>query len=281
MGYAILAKLLEESGDLDGAAAQADRALDLAPDDTQFLNLATYLALRRSRFAEARSRAAKALQTAPGNQRARCDLILAEHASGGTPQSAEWLDYDKHVSWFFADPPAGFPTIAAFNSAVADAVRDHLQQEPGRGAPTLIGGQRIADVFDLPQYIGTPLRELITTAVRRYFATHDAQRKPERIRITAWANLMHAGHHELPHIHETGLVSGVYYPHMPELEAQPLAGGLIFGEHQFGGAVPPLPTLSMLPQAGQIVLFPSFMYHRTVPFACAGQRISIAFDIAA
>jgi hypothetical protein len=92
---------------------------------------------------------------------------------------------------------------------------------------------------------------------------------------------MQAGHHELPHIHEQGLISGVYYPHMPKFEAGSQAGFLIFGEHQFGSMVPKLPTLPILPSAGQIVLFPSYMYHRTVPFEGEGQRISIAFDIAA
>lgn len=280
-GWAILAKVLEDSGDLDGAATHADRALDLAPGDTQFLNLATYLALRRGRFAEARTRARKALEVAPGNQRARCDLILAEQASGGSRASAELLDYKKHVSLFFAEPPIGFASIAAFNNEVAEAVRLYLQEKPGHGAATLVGGQRIEDAFDLPDDVARSLRSLMTAALDRYVDTRLAQGKPNRTRITAWANVMHAGHHEVPHIHETGLISGVYYPRMPNPAADSEAGRLIFGEHQFGSVVPPLPTLSMLPQAGQVVLFPSYMYHRTVPFEGAGQRISIAFDIAA
>jgi len=34
------------------------------------------------------------------------------------------------------------------------------------------------------------------------------------------------------------------------------------------------------PEAGSIVLFPSYFYHRTLPFDAPGQRISIAFDLA-
>ena len=34
------------------------------------------------------------------------------------------------------------------------------------------------------------------------------------------------------------------------------------------------------PQPGQLLLFPSYYYHRTLPFEGAGERISISFDLA-
>jgi hypothetical protein len=33
------------------------------------------------------------------------------------------------------------------------------------------------------------------------------------------------------------------------------------------------------PEEGLMLLFPSYMYHRTIPFAGDGTRISIAFDV--
>ncbi len=33
------------------------------------------------------------------------------------------------------------------------------------------------------------------------------------------------------------------------------------------------------PETGLLVLFPSFFWHRTIPFQGGGKRISIAFDL--
>ncbi|MDH4023777.1 MAG: 2OG-Fe(II) oxygenase family protein, partial [Gammaproteobacteria bacterium] len=33
------------------------------------------------------------------------------------------------------------------------------------------------------------------------------------------------------------------------------------------------------PVAGRLVVFPSYFYHRTLPFVSGEQRISIAFDV--
>jgi hypothetical protein len=35
------------------------------------------------------------------------------------------------------------------------------------------------------------------------------------------------------------------------------------------------------PQAGTLLLFPSYLFHRTLPYAGSGERISISFDLAA
>jgi hypothetical protein len=39
------------------------------------------------------------------------------------------------------------------------------------------------------------------------------------------------------------------------------------------------PTQSIQPQAGRMILFPSFVWHRTMPYQSSEQRICIAFDV--
>ena len=41
----------------------------------------------------------------------------------------------------------------------------------------------------------------------------------------------------------------------------------------------PAPTWTYRPEPGAVVLFPSYLYHRTIPFRSDQQRISIAFDV--
>jgi hypothetical protein len=33
------------------------------------------------------------------------------------------------------------------------------------------------------------------------------------------------------------------------------------------------------PERGKLVVFPSHLWHETLPFAAAGRRVSIAFDV--
>ena len=73
------------------------------------------------------------------------------------------------------------------------------------------------------------------------------------------------------------MLSGVYYALLPE-EGEP-------GAIEFGRPKPPFsagftPEVALIrPQAGLLVLFPSFFWHRTLPFAGGGKRVSIAFDL--
>jgi hypothetical protein len=34
-----------------------------------------------------------------------------------------------------------------------------------------------------------------------------------------------------------------------------------------------------MPKVGQLILFPSYFYHATIPFTGSGRRVSIAFDV--
>ncbi|MDF1721834.1 MAG: putative 2OG-Fe(II) oxygenase [Minwuia sp.] len=90
------------------------------------------------------------------------------------------------------------------------------------------------------------------------------------------------GFHDV-HFHPPGWLSGVYYPDVP-----PEIGD---GEHSHDGWIefgrsyymlnskdtPPVRLLRPVP--GMIVLFPSYIGHRTLPFAADCKRVSVAFDI--
>ena len=58
------------------------------------------------------------------------------------------------------------------------------------------------------------------------------------------------------------------------------AGWIAFGRPpaHFHLDVPPKVT-PVRPEEGLMLLFPSYLYHHTIPFESAGARISIAFDV--
>jgi len=83
------------------------------------------------------------------------------------------------------------------------------------------------------------------------------------------------------HIHEIGWISGAVYLAMPKNKAHPDEGRFEYGTH--GDDYPQkhsdFPVSNVAPEVGDIVLFPSSLFHRTIPFSSNEERICIAFDL--
>jgi hypothetical protein len=81
------------------------------------------------------------------------------------------------------------------------------------------------------------------------------------------------------HLHSQGWLSSAFYVATPEAVDNGREGWLKFGEP----GVPTRPSLAaehfVKPRPGLLVLFPSYMWHGTVPFAGDERRLSIAFDL--
>ncbi|HOX67510.1 MAG TPA: tetratricopeptide repeat protein [Burkholderiaceae bacterium] len=99
---------------------------------------------------------------------------------------------------------------------------------------------------------------------------------------SSWYVKMQTGGHLTSHIHETGWLSGAVYLAMPPRDAGSDAGSIEFSTD--GDGYPrrhvDFPRRVCPPAVGDIVLFPSSLFHRTVPFSATEERICIAFDIA-
>ena len=97
------------------------------------------------------------------------------------------------------------------------------------------------------------------------------------------ADRMEEAGHQIQHIHESGWLSGVYYPKVPSdigaSEDDP-TGWIEFGLPQDLYRVKKAPPLRLIkPEEGLLVLFPSYFFHRTVPTGSEELRIRIAFDV--
>lgn len=112
--------------------------------------------------------------------------------------------------------------------------------------------------------------------------------------VTAWANVNRAGHGNRPHAHPGAYWSGVYWVDDGGVAGEPARGGMleladprgilpamvapqlrcaIVATHGDGGGE------SVTPQAGTMVLFPSWLIHSVTPYAGPGARISVAFNV--
>jgi Flp pilus assembly protein TadD len=285
-GHAMLAGILLDLGRPGEAGVAAEAALALAPDDLGMLNLATGIALAQGKDNLAAAHAATCLARAPADQRALSHRIVALAQRGESAELARLLDFDRLLRVVAVAPPPGFASIDAFNTALSAGIRSSDQLDRRHIGKTMVGGARLHDSFSLEPGLAEALRGVFMREAQAYAETltvgadHPAWRGlPARPWTTvSWANIMEQADFELPHIHDASWLSAVYYPEMPEPDDD--AGAIEFGGHDF--ANPDLvqgPTRRVLPVPGMMVLFPAYFYHRTIPFAGAGRRISIAFDV--
>jgi uncharacterized protein (TIGR02466 family) len=82
------------------------------------------------------------------------------------------------------------------------------------------------------------------------------------------------------HIHPSGWLSGVFYLKIPT-KIKDKEGGLecsLHGEN-FKIVRNYVPTKFFPPKVGNLTLFPSSLYHKTIPFHSEEERVAIAFDV--
>jgi hypothetical protein len=133
------------------------------------------------------------------------------------------------------------------------------------------------------------LRSVLVKAVEAYQAqlppfdeTHPMLRhaRTGRVRFAgSWSvRLSGAGFHTA-HVHPQGWISSAFYLVVPG-SLGPEEGRLVLGEPPSDLSSELQPLRSIEPKPGQLVLFPSMMWHGTLPFR-EGERMTVAFDVAA
>ncbi len=154
------------------------------------------------------------------------------------------------------------------------------------------GQQSAGNLFKRPEASFRQLAELIKQeflAYKNKFANADCElikAFPTELEFTSsWYVKMQRGGHLSAHIHEIGWISGAVYLAMPSASDNSLAGAFEYGTHgDYYPIKPPLtqtnfPVANIMPKVGDIVLFPSSLFHRTIPFDSNEERICIAFDL--
>jgi len=274
---------------LDDAIAAYETSLRLRPDEvpTQ-INLAGLL-LRNGDAARALELTQGALAKEPFDQAALAVHELALRLNGDARADA-LADYEKHVQVFDLDPPDGFADMADFNAALnayldtlhGDA-REHFDQ-------TLrLGTQTMDPLFDGGNVLIAALRRRIDDAVQAYIVRmEDGSGHPLASRRTnrghrytgSWSSRLRDRGFHTNHIHPAGWISSCYYVAVPPESADATAqqGWIKFGEPSFATGLATAVRRTVQPVPGRLVLFPSYMWHGTVPFHSASARTTIAFD---
>ena len=96
----------------------------------------------------------------------------------------------------------------------------------------------------------------------------------------SWSVRLAKQGHNVPHTHAMGWLSTAFYVAlpMPTEMGPPPAGHIAFGQPPTELGLTLAPYRTIAPEPGRLAVFPSTMWHATVPFD-HGERLVIAFDI--
>ena len=106
-------------------------------------------------------------------------------------------------------------------------------------------------------------------------------RFPKDIQLNGWLVRLVQGGHQTNHIHAEGWLTGTFYLQVPKFLNQE-EGAIEVGlwGHEYPILSENNPKRRYYPKAGGLVLFPSSLFHATIPFHSDEERISISFDVA-
>jgi uncharacterized protein (TIGR02466 family) len=199
------------------------------------------------------------------------------------------MDSGFHVEPVFATPliVRKLPDAERLNAELESAILERRGQDPGIRRSNAGGWHSAPDLFTWAGEASHRLaREIIFLADAN---TRDLRAASEGRRgwvLDAWANVSEAGASNLPHNHGGCYWSAVYYvrvdegeggelvlhdPRMPALDMH--APHLRFVH---GG---PEQSIKIKPQAGTLIMFPSWLVHSVAAWDGPAFRISIAVNL--
>lgn len=294
-GDPVAAWLLADALDLAGEGVEAARLfqqvdLAMAGRSGAFLNAHMRHLFRRGDVEQARHQAERALVLDDCDQKAWSHLGTAWRLQGDPRE--HWLfDYERLVGVVEVEPPSGYADIESYLRALK-AVLDELHQAQREPVNQSVrgGSQTTGRLFGrtMPE-IEQARQSLLAAAARWVAALPEDSGHPFLARRGRWlrpvgswsVKLWNSGHHT-NHIHNEGWMSSAFYVSLPSSVTRAAAGSA--GCLQFGQPLASLgldlpPRRIVRPQVGQLALFPSYLWHGTLPFNDEHARMTIAFDM--
>lgn len=194
----------------------------------------------------------------------------------------------------FCKNPLEYVHVGSLSSSVSDiekfcanlikeSDKESLVWEPRHGV-TKSGYLTANTIFSTGKNAAT-LEALIRKEMQAYREKHQANdcefinAWPEELELKGWFVRLKRGGYQRSHIHPAGWLSGVVY--LKTIEAVDSdEGGIEFSLHGYDLPVldGPYPRIVHRPKVGEIILFPSSLFHRTIPYDEETDRCVIAFD---
>ncbi len=233
---------------------------------------------------------ARAREVWPADQRwlayqATCSQLT------GDRRYAELYDYERFVQPYELEPPAGYETIEAFHAELVPyLIEQHKLQHHPIDQSLRHGTQTARDLTQDSTPVVRAFLDSLEEPIARYreHLGHDdkhpflRRNRGDAQIVGCWSVRLGRGGYHVNHVHPEGWISSAYYVELPDEvtvdDENEHSGWIQFGE-------PRMPTpgakagFLVKPAVGRLVLFPSYMWHGTIPTRSNQPRMTIAFDV--
>ena len=275
---------LEALGREDEARAAARTALHENPHDAKALELVAKDMVLRG---EAGALTALCQDLASCGVQSTTLLAFRAMEAGLAGRHAELdalLEPGRWCAWIQLEPGL------VDNERLADAILSHPALAPSPAEKPTHGRnlrlEKLASRSEpaIRNFLAVVRQQVDAYVARRIGSPHPLMaQRPDTVRLDGWALVLSEDGRELHHIHPDGWLTAVYYVRTPKAEGdgKPPPGSIVFGpwppacDH----VLPAFPRWHFEPQAGMLLIFPSFMGHHTIPTSVAGARICVALDV--
>ena len=187
---------------------------------------------------------------------------------------------------YFSNISAHMQNSTGFITDVINQLNDITTIWEPNGLATRNGFQTVTgeNIFLAPSGNLSRLKSIIMDEVDKYYFKFKDEtcsfikKWPTGKKLNAWHVVLKSSGHQTEHIHPGGWVSGVIYLKV----VPPLAkseGAIQFTLNGDNYSNDKGPTITYEPKIGDIVLFPSSLHHKTIPFTTSSDRVIVSFDL--
>ena len=276
--------------EFDPATAQglAERALRAQPANTPARTLLAAAKLGTGDAKGALSDCEPLLAAAPDNQ-----YLIALQTTAwrllSDERYAQLCDYRNLVLPMQLEPPPPWPDMVSFLAELQISL-NRLHDPQGHALLFQSLRQGTETTQDLSRSTDPVIRALFSAfaaPINRYLEHIGAGTDPLRRRNRgrwrfngSWSVRLRTSGFHTNHVHPRGWISSACYIELPDsmADAGTQEGLLMFGEPGLV-TTPKLSAAHFIrPTPGMLVLFPSYLWHGTVPFSSSQARLTVAFD---
>ena len=251
---------------------------------------------RSGDYARAEAMLAKAHVQNDCDQRTIAYLALSRLAQGHERELREFVDTDYLLKKFQIDPRPEFNSVDEFNRRLAQDIKQHSRLRLNPLGLAARNGHLTDDLMADRTPAILKFHAWLKTAIEDYLQQmpdnpdHPLFRHKKAVRedgyvLNLWATWVKGDGFIDKHIHEESWISGAYYVTVPKVVRETSGSNHTKGHFAFG-CVPadlrldrPVETKTICPREGELLIFPSYLYHQTIPHQSDEDRISIAFDL--
>jgi uncharacterized protein (TIGR02466 family) len=178
------------------------------------------------------------------------------------------------------------PDAAAMNQDLQALILSEETKYSSLGRSNIGGWHSLVDFLNRPEPAVAALTTWLTYGVSRMIdATAGHGTFKGTLSVSAWATVCRAGAYHAPHSHPDSAWSGVYYVDAgANTHDRSLSGVLEFLDPRAGVEAVTAPgdpygePVRVKPEAGLLVIFPSWLYHWVHPYAGHTPRIAVSFN---